>query len=88
MPEASPAAASAGAPPPPTAASALVEANGLGCQRAAAVLLGIGPEIATAVFKVLGEVELRRVALGAKELRTRGAQVMNDALEQFVNTME
>jgi flagellar motor switch protein FliG len=86
MPDVTPAAA--GAAPAPTTVSALVEANGVGCQRAAAVLLGIGPDIATAVFKVLGEVELRRIALGAKELRTRGALVMNEALEQFVNTME
>ncbi len=68
--------------------TALLDSSGLGCQRAAAVLLGIGPDVATAVFKALGEPELRRIALGAKELRTRGPQVMSDALEQFVSTME
>ena len=70
------------------ASTALVDSSGIGCQRAAAVLLGIGPDVATAVFKALGEPELRRIALGAKELRTRGSQVMNEALEQFVSTME
>jgi flagellar motor switch protein FliG len=71
-----------------SAASVLTDASGIGCQRAAAVLLGIGADVATAVFKVLGETELRRIAVGAKDLRTRGPQVMNDALEQFVSTME
>jgi len=82
MPDAAPAGAVA------TPATALLDSSGLGCQRAAAVLLGIGPDVATAVFKALGEPELRRIALGAKELRTRGSQVMSDALEQFVSTME
>jgi flagellar motor switch protein FliG len=71
-----------------SASSVLADASGIGCQRAAAVLLGIGADVATAVFKVLGETELRRIAVGAKDLRTRGPQVMNDALEQFVSTME
>ena len=72
------------APPP----SALIDSSAIGCQRAAAVLLGIGPDVATTVFKALGEPELRRIALGAKELRTRGPQVMSEALEHFVTTME
>jgi flagellar motor switch protein FliG len=71
-----------------SASSVLADSSGIGCQRAAAVLLGIGADVATAVFKVLGETELRRIAVGAKDLRTRGPQVMNDALEQFVSTME
>jgi len=73
---------------PADPAAPLLDVSGLGCQRAAAVLLGIGPDVATAVFKALGEPELRRIALGAKELRTRGPQVMNEALEHFVTTME
>jgi flagellar motor switch protein FliG len=66
----------------------MVETGGIGCQRAAAVLLGIGPEIATTVFKLFGEPDLRRVALGAKDLRAQGGAIMTAAIEQFVNTME
>jgi flagellar motor switch protein FliG len=65
-----------------------VELAGRGCQRAAAVLLGIGPEVAATVFKMFGETELRRIALGAKELRARGSAAISEALEQFCSNME
>jgi flagellar motor switch protein FliG len=84
MPDALPAAPA----PAPVTASVMIEASGLGCQRAAAVLLGIGPDVATSVFKLFGELELRRIALGAKELRTRGPAVMSEALEEFVTIMD
>jgi len=71
----------------PNARTALLDASGVGCQRAAAVLLGIGPEIAQAVFKQFGEPELRRVAIGAKELRARPPTAVTEALELFVTTM-
>jgi flagellar motor switch protein FliG len=68
--------------------SLLAEASGIGCQRAAAVLLGIGPEIAGAVFKQFGEAELRRIALGAKDLRARAPAAVSEALEHFITHME
>jgi flagellar motor switch protein FliG len=66
----------------------LAETSSVGAQRAAAVLLGIGPEIAGAVFKMFGEAELRRIALGAKDLRASGAAVVTEALETFIGNME
>ncbi len=49
---------------------------------------GHRPDVATAVFKALGETELRRIAARRQGPAHPRAQVMNDALEQFVNTME
>jgi len=69
-------------------AAILAEASSIGCQRAAAVLLGLGPDLAAAVFKLFGETELRRVALGAKVLRSRGPEAVGEALETFITTME
>ncbi len=73
---------------PVTPAAVLAEASGAGCTRAAAVLLGIGADTATTVFKMFGEPELRRIALGAKELRAQGATAVSQALEAFINSME
>jgi flagellar motor switch protein FliG len=69
-------------------AALLAETSGIGCQRAAAVLLGIGPDIAAAVFKTFGEAELRRIALGAKDLRARPPTAVSEALEHFIGSME
>ena len=60
----------------------------LGCQRAAAVLLGVGAETATTLFKMFGEAELRRVALGAKDLRAAPSARFTESLESFVEAME
>jgi len=73
---------------PEPSAALLADTSGLGSQRAAAVLLGIGPEVAATVFKMFGEAELRRVALGAKDLRSRGGSAVSEALEHFISTME
>src|SRR5512147_2132685 len=62
--------------------------GGPGTKRAAAVLLGVGPEIATAVFKQFGEGELRLVALGAKGLRRLPPAAVPEALLSFVEAME
>ncbi len=78
MPEAT---ARAEAPQPPPE-------GGPGSKRAAAVLLGVGPEIATNVFKQLGEGELRHVAMGAKGLRRLPPAAVPEALLAFVEAME
>jgi flagellar motor switch protein FliG len=83
----------AGGPPSPGPASAgasaaLAESSGVGCQRAAAVLLGIGAEAATSIFRSFGEGDLRRVALGAKDLRSATAAQVKGALESFIEAME
>jgi flagellar motor switch protein FliG len=68
------------------AASAL--GAGRGPTRAAAVLLGIGPETAGLLFRQLAEPELRLVAIGAKGLRKQPPNTVPDALQSFVQAME
>jgi len=59
-----------------------------GARRAAAVLLGLGHEAAEDVFRLLGEDEVRKIALGAKELRRARSGEVPDALRGFVEAME
>jgi flagellar motor switch protein FliG len=54
----------------------------------AALLLGIGPDAATAIFRQLAEPELRQVAAGAKVLRKQPPTAVPMALESFVQAME
>ncbi len=61
---------------------------GPGAQRAAALLLGLGPELAGPVFRQFSESELRHIALGAKSLRKAGPSAIPDALKTFVATMD
>jgi flagellar motor switch protein FliG len=64
------------------------EPVGQGSLRAAAVLLGLGPEMAANIFCQLGEGEVRRVALGAKGLRKLGSTAVPEALDAFVAAMQ
>jgi len=64
------------------------EAAGPGSLKAAAVLLGIGPDTAAAIFRQLAEGELRRVALGAKNLRRTPPQTVPEALDAFIAAMQ
>lgn len=59
-----------------------------GSIRAAAVLVGLGREVATEVFKLLDENEARRVAMGARELRRSAPEVLGAALKSFCESME
>lgn len=59
-----------------------------GAVRAAAVLLSLGPEVATQVFRLLSEDEVRRLASGARELKRVDPAVVAGALETFVDGME
>ena len=69
------------------AETALVEfAAGAGAQRAAAVLLGLGPEVAAQIFKSLDERIVERIAAGARDLR-RDPSIVPSALDSFVNAM-
>ena len=61
---------------------------GAGARRAAAVLLGLGEEIAAQVFKQLAEDEVRKVAAGSRELRKAPAEAVPEALRGFVEAME
>ena len=66
--------------------TALGVSAGPGAQRAAAVLLGLGPEVATQIFKSLDESTVRQIALGARSLRKAPAAIPA-ALSSFVKTM-
>ncbi len=56
--------------------------------KVAAVLLGLGPDSAGALFRLLAEPELRMVAAGAKGLRRQPPATVPDALQAFVEAME
>jgi flagellar motor switch protein FliG len=62
------------------------ETAGPGAQRAAAVLLGLGRETATQVFRLLDEPSIRQIALGARELR-RQPTLVQQSMEAFVQAM-
>jgi flagellar motor switch protein FliG len=69
-----------GAPPPfPDA--------GPGTQRAAALLLGLGAELAASVFQHLDEPTVRAIALGAKNLK-RVPNAVPQALGAFVESLD
>ncbi|MEW5849333.1 MAG: flagellar motor switch protein FliG [Myxococcota bacterium] len=55
--------------------------------RAAAVLVGLGRDVAQSVFRHLSEGEVRRIALGAKQLRSAPPRAVPDALKTFVDAM-
>jgi flagellar motor switch protein FliG len=57
-----------------------------GALRAAAVLMGLGPEVAAQVFKLLDEGTVRQIAIGARELRRR-PEAVGEALSSFVMEM-
>ncbi len=71
----------------PGALSKVPEA-GPGPTKVAAVLLGLGPESAGSLFRLLAEPELRMVAAGAKGLRRQPPATVPDALQAFVDAME
>ncbi len=60
---------------------------GSGAQRAAAVLLAMGPEVAEGVFRLLDESMVRQIALGARDLR-KAPTVVPIALGAFVQGMD
>lgn len=64
------------------------EKAGPGTKRAAAVLVGLGPEQAALVFRHLDESTVRRIALGAKELRKSPDTSVPSALKEFVESLE
>ena len=69
------------------AAIDLREKAGPGARRAAALLLGLGPELAGPVFRLLGEAELRQIGLGGKQLKRGGANAVPEALSKFCESM-
>jgi flagellar motor switch protein FliG len=61
---------------------------GPGALRSAAVLLGLGADHAAAVFRLLSEGEIRRIALAAKELRKAPPSTVPDALRTFIEALD
>jgi flagellar motor switch protein FliG len=59
---------------------------GPGAVRAAALLTGLGPELAVEIFKLLDEATVRHIALGARALR-RKPEAVGQALTAFVQQM-
>jgi flagellar motor switch protein FliG len=59
-----------------------------GPTRVAAVLLGLGSDTAGLVFRQFGEPEVRKVAIGAKDLRTQDPNMVPATLRSFVAAME
>src|ERR1700690_3103004 len=62
-------------------------AAGPGSQRAAAVLLGLGPELAASVFQHLDESTVRSIAIGARHLK-RSPNAVPQALGAFVDSLD
>jgi len=65
-----------------------IDKAGPGAQRTAALLLGLGQELAAEIFKQMTELEVRQVALGARELKRAGKEVIPDALSRFCASMQ
>jgi len=63
--------------------TALGVSAGPGAQRAAAVLLGLGPEVATQIFKSLDESTVRQIALG-RAACAKAPAAIPAALSSFV----
>jgi flagellar motor switch protein FliG len=61
---------------------------GPGARKAAAVLLGLGSDLAASVFKLLDEQEVRKVALGARELKRAPQNAVPDALRSLIEGMD
>jgi flagellar motor switch protein FliG len=69
-------------------AQAALAPVGPGPMKAAALLLGLGPDAASAIFRQLADQEIRMVALGAKALKKSSARAVPDALASFVTAMD
>jgi flagellar motor switch protein FliG len=70
----------------PTSAAGRSDA-GPGTQRAAAVLLGLGPDLAASVFQHLDEPTVRAIAIGARNIR-RNPNAVPQALGTFVDSLD
>jgi flagellar motor switch protein FliG len=65
-----------------------IEKGGPGARRVAALLMGLGPELAGQLFRELSETEVRQIALGAKEIKKSGSQAIPDSLNTFCDSMQ
>lgn len=68
--------------------TAVAPLPGPGARKAAAVLIGLGSDFAGSVFRLLDVEEVRKIALGARELRRAPQGVVPEALKVFIDAME
>lgn len=73
---------------PPEVALPWIDKAGVGAKRVAALLLGLGPEVAADVFRQMSELEVRQIALGARELKRQGPASIPESLNNFVSSMQ
>jgi flagellar motor switch protein FliG len=59
---------------------------GPGAMRAAALLLGLGADLAAAIFQHLDEATVRRIAVGAKDMRNN-PDAVPQALQSFITSL-
>ena len=64
-----------------------IDKAGPGAKRTAALLLGLGQELAAEIFKQMTEFEVRQIALGARELKRSGNEAIPEALTKFCEAM-
>ena len=62
-----------------------IEKAGPGATRVAALMLSLGQDLAADLFRRLGELEVRQVALGARDLKRQGTIAMPEALNTFIS---
>ncbi len=65
-----------------------IDKAGNGAKRVAALLLGLGPEVAANVFRQMSELEVRQIALGARELKRMGPSAISESLNTFIGSMQ
>lgn len=65
-----------------------IDKPGPGAKRTAALLLGLGQELAAEIFKQMTELEVRQIALGARELKRSSKEAIPDALQRFCDSMQ
>lgn len=75
-------------PEPLRTPSEALSKPGVGARKAAALLLGLGSDVATEVFRMLNEADARLIAVGARDLRKAPAQLVPQTLEEFIQAMQ
>ena len=65
-----------------------IEKGGPGAKRVAALLMGLGPEVAGELFQKMSELEVRQIALGAREIKRLGPTAIPDSLNTFCSSMQ
>ncbi len=65
-----------------------IEKGGPGAKRVAALLMGLGPETAAALFQKMTELEVRQIALGAREVKRMGPTAIPQSLTVFCDSMQ